>query len=313
MRNNRLLISRCHAVAMVVLAALILASGGRLAGASDQETFPTPDAAMAALITAVETHSTDHLAAILGPELNAYNATRDKTQDEIDRQFFLDGSRTLKLVKQEDSPNTVIAYLGEVEWPFPAPLVKTSGGWRFDGTAAIEEIQNREIGRNELGAIEACQAYVDVQMDYFAIDRIRDGYLQFAQKINSTPGQFDGLYWSNANGEDVSPLGPFAAQAAGMETVPGREKVPLSGYYFKILTAQGSAAAGGEHSYLVEGRMLSGFALVAWPAEYGVTGKSTFLVNQLGVVYQSDLGPDSAQIAGAMTQFNPDSKWTVTQ
>ena len=268
---------------------------------------------MAALITAVENHSMDKIAAILGPELNTYNATRDKTQDEIDRDLFLDGARTLKLENRNDDPNTMVAYLGEAEWPFPAPLVKTSKGWRFDGTAAIEEIHSRQIGRNELGAIEACQAYVDVQMDYFATDRMGDGYLQFAQKINSTPGQFDGLYWSNANGEGVSPLGPFAAQAAGAETIPAGETVPLTGYYFKILTAQGPAAVGGEHSYLVDGRMIAGFALVAWPAEYGVTGKSSFLVNQLGVVYQSDLGPDSARIARAMTQFNPDSKWSITE
>ena len=124
---------------------------------------------------------------------------------------FWTASRILKLEKQADDPNTVIAYLGNVEWPFPAPLVKTSAGWKFDGKVGVEEIRDRQIGRNELAAMLICQVYLDVQMEYFSSDRKGDGYLQFAQKINSTPGKFDGLYWSNANGEDVSPVGPFAA------------------------------------------------------------------------------------------------------
>jgi hypothetical protein len=300
-------------IAVVGLSAFVLAPGARLASATDQKTFPTPNAAVEALVAAVETRSTEQVVAVLGPELEAYNATRDKTQDEIDRQLFLDDAKTLKLENHEGNPDKVIAILGEAEWPFPAPLVRTSDGWKFDGKAALEEIQDRQLGRNELGAIDACQAYVDVQMDYFSTDRTGDGYLQFAQKINSTPGKFDGLYWSNANGEDVSPLGPYAAEAAGAETSPFGETVPYSGYYFKILTAQGTAAPGGEHSYLVNGRMIAGFALVAWPAAYGVTGKSTFLVNHLGVVYQKDLGTDTAQVARAMKAFNPDTGWTTPE
>lgn len=311
MRNQTHLVSRFQLVAVATVAAFLLPGG--VARAAEQKTFPTPNAAMTALIAAVKAHAPDQVMAILGPELEAFNATRDKTQDEIDRQWFLDGSKTVKLEKQGDDPNTVIAYLGEIEWPFPAPLVKTSAGWKFDGKAAVEEIKDREIGRNELAAVEACEAYVDVQLDYFSADRQGDGYLQFAQKINSTPGKYDGLYWSNANGEDVSPLGPFAAEAAGAETPLSGNAVPLVGYFFKILTAQGGAAAGGARSYLVNGRMLAGFALVAWPAEYGVTGVSTFLVNQQGIVYQKDLGPDTERLARAMTEFNPDSTWTKTE
>ncbi|MCX6630186.1 MAG: DUF2950 domain-containing protein, partial [Candidatus Solibacter sp.] len=304
-------VSRFQMVALATLALCLFPVG--LASAAEQKTFPTPNAAMTALIAAVKAHTPEQVMAILGPELEAFNATRDKAQDEMDRQLFLEGSRIVKLEKQGDDPNTVIAYLGEIEWPFPAPLVKTSTGWKFDGKAAVEESKDREIGRNELAAIDACQAYVDVQLDYFSSDRQGDGYLQFAQKINSTPGKFDGLYWSNASGEDVSPLGPFAAEAAGAESDLSVKPLPLSGYYFKILTAQGDAAAGGARSYLVNGRMLAGFALVAWPAEYGVTGGSTFLVNQQGIVYQKDLGPDTEQIARTMSQFNPDSTWTKTE
>jgi hypothetical protein len=310
MRNPLNQIQRFPMITAVVLATSI-SWGASLAVAADQKIFPTPDAAVAALVAAVKAHSTTQVVAILGPELEAYDETRDKTQDAVDRELFLAASRTLKLEKQPDNPNTMIVYLGDSEWPFPAPLVKTPTGWKFDGKAAIEEIQDRQIGRNELETIELCKAYVDVQLDYFSSDRTGDGYLEFAQKINSTPGKFDGLYWSNANGEDVSPLGPYAAQAAGAEPIENR--APLSGYLFKILTFQGADAAGGEHSYLVNSRMISGFALVAWPAEYGVTGKATFIVNQLGIVYQKDLGADTAQIALGMKQFNPDRSWKTVE
>ena len=198
-------------VAIIALTVLLLAPITKLVSAADQKTFPTPNAAITALIAAVKARDTDQVLAILGPELEGFVATRDKWQNEIDREVFLDGSRILRLEKQKDDPNTVIAYLGKSEWPFPAPLAKTTGGWKFDGKAAIQEIQDRHIGRNELGAMAACRAYVDVQLEYFSTDRLGDGYLQFAQRINSTPGKFDGLYWSTAEGEDVSPIGPFAA------------------------------------------------------------------------------------------------------
>ena len=313
MRKNMFAVRQFRFVAIATLAVFLLASGTKPASAADQKTFPTPNAAMTALVAAVKARASDQFATILGPELDGFNATRDKTQDEYDRQLFLEGSRVLKLEKQKDDPNTVVAYIGKIEWPFPAPLVKTSAGWKFDGKAALEEIRDRQIGRNELEVIETCQGYIDAQLEYFLVDRHGDGYLQFAQKINSTPGKFDGLYWSNARGEEESPIGPFAAQAAGAEAIASGESVPLFGYYFKILTAQGGAAVGGARSYLVDGRMIAGFALVAWPAEYGVTGVSTFMVNQLGIVYQKDLGPDTGQAARAMDRFSPDSTWTKAE
>ena len=281
-----------------------------LLSAADQPAFPTPNAAMAALISAVRAGATSKVFTILGPELEALHAKRDKTQESIDRQIFLDGSRVLKFEKQADDPNTVIAYLGKLEWPFPAPLVKTSAGWKFDGKAGVEEIRDRQIGRNELAAMVICQVYLDVQMEYFSSDRKGDGYLQFAQKINSTPGKFDGLYWSNANGEEASPVGPFAAQAeAGSSDKPD----PLHGYVLKVLTAQGDAAPGGARSYLVDGRMLTGFALVAWPADYGVSGAYTFIINQLGTIYQKDLGQDTDRLAREIKDYNPDSTWTKVE
>ncbi len=309
MRKNMNIINRFRLVTCTAITSLLLAPLTPLARAADQKTFPTPNAAVTALAAAVKAHATEQVLQILGPELAEYNATRDKSQDSIDRELFLESSRIVKIEKQTDDPNTVIAYLGETEWPFPAPLVKTPAGWKFDGKAGVQEILDRAIGRNEFDAMDACQAYVDVQLDYFSSDKMGDGYLQFAQKINSTPGKFDGLYWSNDSGEEVSPIGPYAAQAAGAESNSVGKSAPLSGYYFKILTAQGEAAPGGARSYIVDGRMIGGFALVAWPAEYGVTGVSTLIVNQLGIVYEKDLGTDTARIAQEMRQFNPDSTW----
>jgi len=176
----------------------------------------------------------------------------------------------------------------------------------------LEEIQDRQIGRTELEIIDACQSYVDAQLEYFSLDRQGDGYLQFALRINSTTGKYDGLYWSTANGEDDSPIGPFAAQAAVTE-IAESDAAPLSGYYAKILTAQGESAVGGARSYLMNGRMLGGFALVAWPAEYGVTGNATFIVNQLGTVYQKDLGADTDKIARSIEEFNPDNTWKIVE
>ncbi len=300
--------TRFRIAVVVAVGIVLLAPGANLAGAAEQKTFPTPNAAMAALVTAIRSHATEQVMSILGPELETFNATRDKTQDAIDREMFLDSARVLKFEKQDEDPNTVVAYMGVAEWPFPAPLVKTPAGWKFDGKAGVEEIIDRQIGRNELAAIEACQTYIEAQLEYFSADRTGDGYLQFAQKIKSTPGRFDGLYWSNANGEEMSPLGPYAAQAAAAES-DELAAVPLSGYYFKILTAQGGSAVGGVRRYVIDGRMLTGFALVAWPAEHGVTGNATFIVNQRGVVYQKDLGAETDQAARAMTHFDPDSTW----
>jgi hypothetical protein len=313
MQKNTHSINCIHAIRNLVLVAFLFGPAVGCAAEANQKAFPTPNAAMVALVAAIKSHATDQVFTILGPELAGFIDTRDKSQNEIDRVVFLDDSRTLKLEKQENDPNTLIAYLGQDEWPFPAPLVKTAAGWKFDSMAGLLEIQNRQIGRNELAAISASQAYVDAQLEYHSSDRQGDGYLQFAQRVNSNPEKFDGLYWSTANGEDVSPIGPFAAQAAATEANYSGEVVPHSGYYLKILTAQGAAATGGARSYLVDGRMIAGFGLVAWPADYKVSGVSTFIVNQLGVVYQKDLGPGTITIAHDLTEFNPDSTWTKVE
>jgi Protein of unknown function (DUF2950) len=272
-----------------------------------QTTFATPEAAAAALVQAVRSGQKSQEFAILGPDLKTEIESLDTAEVAYDREAFLVAAKQeVKVERDPKNENLAIAYFGKNEWPFPAPLVKADGKWHFDGPAGVEEIRYRQIGKNELAAIDACNGYVDAQFDYFSSDWNDDGILQFAQRIISTPGKKDGLYWSNANNEPLSPLGPFFADA-GINAGTGRKS--FSGYYFKVLTRQGAAAKGGARNYVEDGRMILGFALVAWPADYGKTGVYTFIVDQLGVVYQKDLGADTAKTAEAMDQFNPDSGW----
>ena len=189
-----------------------------------------------------------------------------------------------------------------------------AGGWVFDTKAGREEVLNRRIGRNELNAIQVCLAYVEAQQEYASTDRERDGIIQYAQKIVSDTDRRDGLYWKAAEGEIPSPLGPFTAQAAAEGYRRASDKpAPYHGYYYKILKGQGKSAPGGAYSYVINGHMVAGFALVAWPAEYGVSGVMTFVVNQNGTVYQKDLGPKTEEIAKAMTLYNPDRTWKRAQ
>ena len=201
--------------------------------------------------------------------------------------------------------------LGKDEWPFPIPLVSESGGWHFDTAAGKEEILDRRIGLNELSVIDVCLAYAGAQREYASKDRDHDGFDEYAQKFASSPGKRDGLYWPTNADEEESPLGPLvaAAQAAGYEAKKGSH-VPYYGYYYRILYGQGKDAPGGAYDYIVNGHMIGGFALVAFPAQYDVSGITTFIISHEGVVYQKDLGPHTADIAAQMTRYNPAATWT---
>jgi hypothetical protein len=207
-----------------------------------------------------------------------------------------------------DSPTRSTLIVGNDDWPLPIPLVKEENGWRFDAEAGRSELLARRIGRNELATIESCKAFVDAQREYASVDR-GDGVLDFAQRFISTPGKQDGLYWPAKPGEAFSPLGPLfvKAQAAGYNPGKGGAPQPYNGYYFRILTGQGSAANGGAYSYLAHGKMLGGYALIAYPATYGVSGVMSFIVNQDGQVFQKDLGPNSA--AAQIKTFDPGPGW----
>jgi hypothetical protein len=219
-----------------------------------------------------------------------------------------------QLIANSDSNATL--ELGVDGWPFPIPLVKQSGQWHFDSAVGKDEIFARRIGRDEMGAINVCNAYVEAEREYASQDRAGDGVLAYAQFLCSMPGTHDGLFWpTNQPGEELSPLGPLIAQACvegyhRAAKMLSDEQVPYHGYYFKILTSQGKHAPGGKFKYLINGRMIAGFALVAWPAEWGVTGVMTFVVNQQSKVYQKNLGSQTVKIAKAMTIYDPDKTWT---
>jgi hypothetical protein len=187
--------------------------------------------------------------------------------------------------------------------------VKTGVRWRFDAKQGMMEILSRRIGRNELDAIQTCLAIADAEREYSSVDRDGNGRLEYAQKLMSTPGRKDGLYWEVRPGETPSPLGPLAAKAQAEGYVQGKKPMPYHGYFYRILTAQGENAQGGARSYIINGRMIGGFALVAYPATYGDSGVMTFIVNYKGVVYQKDLGPKTAEAARVMSAFDPDGTW----
>jgi len=312
-----------YAAALAALGALllILPPTGRAQTSAGQKTFKTPEAAVKELVAVVKAKNDDVLFAVIGTEMKGVLSTGDPNLDAQEREAFLTAAKNRIDIEQDgDNANRRIAYFGKAQWPFPAPLVKQGDAWRFDGAEGRQEVEDRRIGNNELDEIDACYGYVDAQLEYASQDRMGDGVLQFAQKLVSTPGKKDGLYWSNADGGDMSPLGVFIAEAsrpsadttaAALEK--GERAASYAGYTAKILTAQGENAVGGARNFLVEGRLLGGFGLVAWPVEYGKTGVSTFIVNQLGVVYEKDLGPDTASQAAAMTTFNPDGTWKVVE
>ena len=221
------------------------------------------------------------------------------------------------MINNSDSNATL--ELGADGWPFPIPLIKQDGQWHFDTAAGRDEILARRVGRDEIGVINVCHAYVDAQREYARQDRLGDGVLAYAQFLRSTPGTHDGLFWpAKQPGDTLSPLGPLIAQARveGYQRTAkmlNDEQSPYHGYYFKILTRQGKHASGGKYDYIINGRMIAGFALVAWPAEWGNTGVMTFIVNQQGKVYQKNLGTKTAKNAKAMTCYDQDDSWSLAQ
>jgi hypothetical protein len=213
----------------------------------------------------------------------------------------------LKVEPDHDNPNRATIVVGDQNWPFPVALIHKNGQWSFDAANGRVEILARRVGRNELAAIDVCRAYVEAQMEYASRDRDGDGNLEYAQRIISSPGKKDGLYYEGEP-ENFAPKS-FADAAAVLMQGQGKKPVPYHGYFFHILKAQGPDAQGGATDYVVKGEMIGGFALVAWPAEYGVSGVQTLIVNHRGIVYEKDLGPQTATLARQMTRFNPDKTW----
>lgn len=281
----------------VPLVLLVAAAPAALA----QKAFPSAAAAMNAFGDAVATSDDDAMKALLGAD---YRALVPPAGAEV-RYRFLAAWAKSHAIKPEGDAKAHVA-VGDDGWTLPIPIVKTAQGWRFDTRAGAEEIRVRRIGRNELAAMQVVLAIFDAEKEYARVNPGGDGVLQYAARLASSPGKRDGLYWPTKSGEAPSPLGSLVAavHAAG-----GGAGAGYHGYRFKILTGQGKSAPGGAYDYIAGGRMIGGFGVVAWPVRYGDTGVMTFTVNHDGVIYQKDLGPDTAARAGAMTRFDPDSTW----
>lgn len=299
-------VPRYQRVGTAVLAACLLAT--TVCYAAGAKRFASPEQAAQELIASARAGDSKALLAVLGPEARELIRSGDAAADKEARGRFVKAwGKANKLVKAEDS--VALLVIGKDEWIFPIPIVKDASGWYFDTEEGKEEILNRRIGRNELSAIKAVQAYVDAQREYYQRNPQKDKLLQYAQKFASSKGTRDGLYFPVKAGEPASPLGPlFDRMQAGLKAGAAK-RAPYYGYYYRILKGQGPDAPGGAYDYMAQGRMIGGFALVAWPAAYGNTGVMTFLVNHDGVVFQRDLGPGTAAAVQKMTSFNPDKSW----
>jgi hypothetical protein len=265
----------------------------------------------AKLYDVVKAHDVKSIYRVLGPGSDKLIFTGDKVADQQMRERF---RRIRRLAEDRaEGDAKAIPLTGENESPFPFPLVKGSKGWTFDAKAGAEEIVNRRIGENELFAIKTCLAYGDAQQEYAEADRDGDRLVEYAQKFRSREGKRDGLFWPTNEGEPLSPLGPLAAQVKSEGySAKDANPAPVHGYFYRILTSQGKDAPGGAYDYMVKGNMIGGYALVAYPARWGASGVMTFICNHDGVVYEKNLGEQSADVASKMTLFNPDASWKKT-
>ena len=294
-----LIIPMLHAIRRLSLALLLVLPLTALA--ADQKTFATPDEAVDALLAALKADDDAALVAIFGDKHKDLVVTSDRAANSATRA---------EAVVEEQGKDRRVLLIGDQAWPVPIPLVKSGERWRFATEEGENEIFNRRIGANERNAIAVLEAYLDAQKQYALWDRNNDGVLQYAQRLASTPGKRDGLYWAAdvAKGEEMSPFGPLVAESAAY--LKGRKAGdPYRGYHFRILTRQGKSAPGGAYNYVINGRMIAGFAMVAYPDQYGESGVMTFIVSHSGRVFEKDLGRSSEAIGAKMTTFDPGAGW----
>ena len=273
--------------------------------AAGERRFATPEAAVQALQEALQASDNQALDELFDPQLRQALGSGDAAQDAALRQRLASAMATFQLIVPQGDDRSLLV-VGERAWPLPIPLVKQGDAWHFATEEGLEEVANRFIGSNERAAIRVLRAYVDAQRQYASADRVGDGVLQYARKFRSSPGKRDGLYWpaDAAQGEELSPLGPWVVDNAPYLT-GHQESDPYHGYHFRILTRQGPGAPGGAYDYVINGRLLAGFALLAYPVEYGKTGVMSFIVNHYGTVYERNLGPRTAQAAAHISRFDP--------
>ena len=309
--------SMCLSVFGIIVGVVMFAGVCRNAFSAEggRKTFKSPEEAVKALAKAVKENDTKELLAIFGSSGKELIFSGDEVADKTGREHFIKAYEEMNKLVNENKTKTIL-YVGSGGWSFPIPVVKKGDSWLFDTKAGKEEVLNRRVGRNELNAIQVCLAYVDAQREYALKEKDSGKLLEYAQRLMSRKGMKDGLYWEAKAGEPQSPLGLLMARAAAegySGERPVGKKSPYHGYYYRILKSQGKHASGGEYDYVIEGKMIGGFALVAYPAEYGNSGVMTFIVNQDGVVYEKNLGKDTERIAAAMKKFDPDKTWRKTE
>ena len=297
-------------VVVGVVVGLAVSQVAFAAATTQQKMFSSAEEAVKAAIAAAKNNNDKEMLAIFGTQAKEILFSGDAVADKQRRAQFIAAYDERNRLATEGENKILI--VGKQDWPFPIPIVKKGDSWVFDTAKGKDEILNRRIGENELFTIQVCLAIVDAQREYAMKDRDRNGLLEYAQKFVSDSGKKNGLYWETKAGEPESPLGPIMSQArsAGYQMKPSATPTPYHGYYYRILTAQGKAAPGGAYSYLVKGKMIGGFALVAYPAEYGNSGVMSFIVNHDGKVFQKNLGTNTAAIAKSMKEYNPDSTWS---
>ena len=304
--------NKIFTMAKALTAAILVVASASIATSSlaiAQEDYKTPEAAVDALVATARSGDEKTALVVLGREGEDIISSGDKVSDDAVRARFVTSYDAKHQIAMEGDKKAILV-IGDNDYPFPIPMVRNKNGtWSFDTDAGRREILYRRIGHNELDAIETSLAYIDAQDDYAAKDRTGAGAGIYAQRFVSTPGKKDGLYWPTQQGEEESPLGELFAAASKQGYRAGEGRSPYHGYYYKILTKQGPSAVGGAADYIVNGNMIGGFAMVAYPAEYRNSGVMTFIVNYDGTVFEKDLGPDTAGIAEHMTLFNPDSTW----
>ncbi len=328
---SKFVLSVLAAMALILATCLFACVPNAQAQTAAQSTFSSADDALQALVSAAKEKDRATLAKLFGPEYDKL-LTGDEVEDNKDLDAFSSAaSESAQLQKVNDSKFVVT--VGQDNWPTPIPLVQRDGKWLFDTKAGLEEALNRKVGENELSAIASCRAYAVAQWEYYTEgDWDHDGVAEYAQRLISTSGKHDGLYWETSEDDKPSPLGkliaaaraegygpktetPAAAGKGGAQEkeAVSEERAPYHGYYFKILTRQGAASPGGKYGYVINGNMIAGYAFVAYPDKWGSSGVMTFIINQQGRVYEKNLGPNTAKVAAAMTEYNPDPSWKLVK
>jgi hypothetical protein len=312
-----------HVIRTMYIGALLIALGEAAVSAQTptsqpasqpaQQVFPTPRAAADALLEACKNNDSGSLVRMLGARYGEELKRIDDAEELQQRRAFYAKARAQLKIEEEGDAKAILV-IGRELWPMPIPLVKEAAGWRFDTDEGLEELLARRIGENELAVIDVCDEYVRMQVEYASVDRDGDEVREYAQQFVSTPGKHDGLYWERdvAAQERPSPLEALLPDSFG-EVKDSKPGAPRRGYYFKILTRQGPNPPGGKYDYIINGNMIAGFAMVAWPADYRASGVMTFVISHQGKLFQKDLGPDTARLAEAMTEYNPDKTWELVE